>query len=187
MVGGAFSFGQLGARGGRTECPAITFARATLLVLASAFLALGVTLPLVRFERLWLFEDAPSLLGIVEDLWLGEERLLAAFVVLVSIVFPCAKLLLAQVTAIDRSAPPRWLAGLSKWSMTDVLLVALAIVAAKTSGLAEAVTEPGVWFYAGSAICAYAATALPTHARRARATADRADPSDGFGRPGEGA
>ena len=175
-----------GAREGGMESRSVTLARAALLVLASAFLALGVTLPLVRFERLWLFESTPSLLGIVADLWSGEERLLAAFVVLVSLVFPCVKLLLAQITAIDRSAPPRWLAGLSKWSMTDVLLVALAIVAAKTSGLAEAVTEPGVWFYGGSALCAYAATALPPQARRARATADRTSPSDGFGRPGAG-
>ena len=43
---------------------------------------------------------------------------------------------------------------LSRWSMMDVMLVAVVIVAAKTSGLASAFTQPGLWFYAASAIAA---------------------------------
>lgn len=43
---------------------------------------------------------------------------------------------------------------LSKWSMMDVLLVAIVIFAAKTSGLAEAFTQPGLWFYAASSMLA---------------------------------
>lgn len=134
---------------------------------ASAALALGLTLPFVTFERLWLFSDSPSLLRIVRDLAGGGELALALLVVLVSIVFPVAKLLLAHVVALGGATPPRWLAFLSRWSMTDVLLVALVILAAKTSGLAEAASQPGVWFYAGSAIAAYAATALPRADRAA--------------------
>ena len=38
--------------------------------------------------------------------------------------------------------------------MMDVMLVALVIVAAKTSGMASAFTQPGLWFYAASAIMA---------------------------------
>ncbi|MEO0329087.1 MAG: paraquat-inducible protein A, partial [Pseudomonadota bacterium] len=48
---------------------------------------------------------------------------------------------------------------LAKWSMLDVLLVALAIFAAKTSGLANAITQPGLWFFALSAITVALATA----------------------------
>jgi paraquat-inducible protein A len=48
---------------------------------------------------------------------------------------------------------------LSKWSMMDVLLVALVVFAAKTSGLAAAVSQPGVWFYALSTLLVAAASA----------------------------
>ncbi len=36
--------------------------------------------------------------------------------------------------------------------MLDVVLVALVIFAAKTSGLATAFTQPGLWFFAASAV-----------------------------------
>ncbi len=36
--------------------------------------------------------------------------------------------------------------------MMDVLLVAIVIFATKTSGLAQAFTQPGLWFYAGSSL-----------------------------------
>jgi len=49
---------------------------------------------------------------------------------------------------------------LAKWSMLDVLLVAIAIFAAKTSGLASAVSQPGLWFFAISTITISAATKL---------------------------
>jgi paraquat-inducible protein A len=42
----------------------------------------------------------------------------------------------------------------------DVLLVAIVIAAAKTSGLAEAFSQPGLWFYAGSTLAVSAAQAL---------------------------
>ena len=44
--------------------------------------------------------------------------------------------------------------------MMDVLLVALVVFAAKTSGFATAVAQPGVWFYAVSALAGAAAAGL---------------------------
>ena len=44
--------------------------------------------------------------------------------------------------------------------MMDVLLVALVIFAAKTSGLANAFAQPGLWFYATSAIAGAIAAGL---------------------------
>ena len=130
-----------------------------MLMAASMCFPLGLTLPLVRFERLWLFEDTPSLFGLVGGLWGEGELALAGLVALVSVAFPAAKLAVAHWIVVGAHAPPRWLAHLSKWSMTDVLLVAIAIVAAKSSGLASATTLPGVWFYLASAVLAFAATA----------------------------
>lgn len=130
-----------------------------LLVLSAFFLALGLVLPLVRFEKLYFFDDTPSLIDIVQSLWTQGNGALAILVGLFSVVFPIMKLF---GIALEATAPAaadgkaswaaRLLPILGKWSMMDVMLVALVIVAAKTSGMASAFTQPGLWFYAASAI-----------------------------------
>ena len=129
------------------------------LVLSAVFLALGLVLPLVRFEKLVFFNETPSLLGIVSSLWDEGNQMLAIIVALFSVVFPFAKLVgiafEATTPANGKAAGgmvARLLPILGKWSMMDVMLVALVIFAAKTSGMAEAFTQPGLWFYAGSAV-----------------------------------
>lgn len=130
-----------------------------LLILSTLSLAFGMVLPLVLFEKLYFFSETPSLLGIVAYLWTEENRALAAIVGLLSIVFPVVKLI---VIAFEATAPveggahehlfARLLPLLARWSMVDVMLVALVIFAAKTSGVAEAFTQPGLWFYTASAV-----------------------------------
>ncbi|MEE2997233.1 MAG: paraquat-inducible protein A, partial [Pseudomonadota bacterium] len=39
---------------------------------------------------------------------------------------------------------------LSRWSCADVLLVAMAVVVAKASGIADATMEIGLWFFAAT-------------------------------------
>ena len=85
--------------------------------------------------------------------------MLAIVVTLFSVVFPLAKLVgiaFEATAAADGKAAgglvARLLPILGKWSMMDVMLVAIVIFAAKTSGMAEAFTQPGLWFYAGSAV-----------------------------------
>lgn len=134
------------------------WSRALLLVLGPAFLALGVTLPLMRFESFYFLKSDASLVDIVVALWTGGDIVLAALVALVSVVFPIAKLLL--VTAENLSAKAdladgwigRVVPHLSRWSMMDVLLVAIVIFATKTSGFVQAFTQPGLWFYAASSL-----------------------------------
>ena len=129
----------------------------TLFVLAPLLFALGVTLPLVRFEKLYFFEDNPSLLGIVASLMENEDYALAILVGLFSIVFPLAKMVVIAAEALDGARTTggwfvRLVPFLTKWSMMDVMLVAIVIAAAKTSGLASAFTEAGLWCYAGAAL-----------------------------------
>lgn len=140
---------------------------ALLLALSAFCLALGVTQPLLRFERLIFFDSTPSLAQIVRELWTSGDALLAAAVSLFSIFLPAAKILAAQAVLAnsdgDRATHIRMhrlLSAVSKWSMMDVLLVALVIFAAKTSGLANAFTQPGLWFYAASVGATAIATVL---------------------------
>lgn len=146
---------------------------ALALVLAPLFFGLGIVLPLMRFETLYFFDQSPSLLGVIATLWTGGDPVLAVVVGLVSVVFPVVKLVVIAIEALglsrNRGLATRLLPHLSRWSLMDVVLVALVIVAAKTGGLAEAFSQPGLWFYAGSALMAALAHGL----------AGRADPPPG--------
>lgn len=133
--------------------------KAILLIAAPFCLAMGLVLPLVRFDRLYFFSDTPSLLAIIGSLWQSGNGLLAGVVALVSIGLPVLKLVSLAVEAIGRDRHggggaffERVLPQLSRWAMMDVLLVAIVIAAAKSSGLASAFTQAGLWFYASSTI-----------------------------------
>ncbi len=128
--------------------------RPLLLLMAAVFLVLGLFLPIIRFERLYFFSDAPSLVGLVSGLFLEGNVALSLLVGLFSIVFPVAKLVGLAVQLSGKAAEAglfrRAMPHLSKWSMMDVMLVAIVVFAAKSSGLATAMTQPGLWFYAAS-------------------------------------
>jgi paraquat-inducible protein A len=121
-------------------------------------LSLGVMLPVMRLDQFYFFSDEPSLLQLIGGLWADGSLGLAIAVAVLSVVLPAAKLIalgaeLAGAGAqsgIFRRAMPH----LSRWSMMDVMLVAIVIFAAKTSGLATVITLPGFWCYTASAIIA---------------------------------
>ena len=132
--------------------------RPALLLISSLSFGLGISLPLMRFEKLWLFSETPSLLSIIHDLWTKGESLLAAIIVLFSIILPVLKLSTAFHAVFQNRPVSGWASALAKWSMLDVLLVAIVVFAAKTSGLAEAITQPGLWFFTLSAVTVGLAT-----------------------------
>lgn len=134
-----------------------------ILSLAATFcFALGITLPLVEVQRLYFLSDRPSLVDIVTELWAEGEILLSLVIALFSLLFPAAKLVAMQLAALGAELPrgAAWLKLVSRWSMLDVLLVALVIFAAKTSGLATAIGLPGLWFFAASVLLTAAASAV---------------------------
>lgn len=135
-----------------------------ILFFATFSFALGITLPLVRVEVMLVFSEEPSLVGMIAGLWSASDWLLAIIVALFSVLFPTAKLMLLYVAAYAGSTSmkklPGWFQALAKWSMLDVLLVAIVVFAAKTSGFAKAFTQPGLWFFAASVLMTAAASAL---------------------------
>ncbi len=139
---------------------------AALLLIAAICFGLGITLPIIHVEKLYFFKDTPSLIDIVLDMWTAGNWLIVIAVVGFSILFPFMKLAIVFTTAIApeaklaQSPVTRFAGTLSKWSMMDVLLVAIVIFAAKTSGLANALAQSGLWFYAASAISGAIAAGL---------------------------
>ncbi|MGI9402299.1 MAG: paraquat-inducible protein A [Rhizobiaceae bacterium] len=133
--------------------------RPALLLVASISFGLGISLPLIRLDKFYFFSDTPSLVELVYGLWQSGDIGLGIIVGLFSLVFPVVKLFTVYEAAYGSGNFPAWASVLAKWSMMDVLLVAIIVFAAKTSGFATAVSQPGIWFYALSTLSAAAATA----------------------------
>ena len=126
--------------------------RSLFLLIASISFGLGISLPLVRLEKLYFFTETPSLINVISGLWQEGSIALSAIIVLFSIIFPTVKLYTAFYAMLHERALPGWVTMLGKWSLMDVLLVAILIFAAKTSGFASAFAQPGIWFYMASTI-----------------------------------
>lgn len=138
-----------------------------ILFAATFCFAFGISLPLIQVDRLFVFTDEPSLVGIVTGLWNTGDMPLAAVIGLFSLFFPALKLVLlhcAAYAAGHSARIPAWFRALANWSMLDVVLVALVVFAAKTSGVATAFTKPGLWFFAASVLLTAAASALAKRA-----------------------
>jgi paraquat-inducible protein A len=135
---------------------------ALLLPVATFSFALGITLPLMSLEKLYFLEERPSLLDVVQGLWVEDDVALAVIIVLFSIIFPATKVVLTHIAAVTggRTRSLALLSAVSKWSMLDVMLVALVLFAAKTSGLATGSILPGLWFYAGATLATALTAAL---------------------------
>lgn len=134
-----------------------------ILFAATFCFACGTLLPLIQVDRLFLFTDEPSLIGIVSGLWNEGDFLLSWVIALFSLGFPAIKLILLHITAYSPERAthiPGWFRALANWSMLDVILVALVIFAAKTSGVATAFTRPGLWFFAASVLLTATASAM---------------------------
>jgi paraquat-inducible protein A len=134
-----------------------------LLLGASLSFALGVTQPLMEIDRLYFFTATPSLIEITTGLWTHGDHSISGITALFSLIFPLAKLAILHLAAYPSAAGalsvPSWFKSLARWSMLDVLVVALVIFAAKTSGLASAAAKPGLWFFALSVVLTAMASA----------------------------
>ena len=99
-----------------------------------------------------------SIATIIYALYDSDEYFLCAVVFAVSIFFPFLKLfyLLTLVTSPDLSPEFRrrsfsTMEWLGRYSMTDVMVLALMIFYVNSSGYTEAIVMPGVYFFAASA------------------------------------
>jgi uncharacterized paraquat-inducible protein A len=122
------------------------------LILALAALPLAWTQPLFRTELLYVFGDEVSVLGAVRSL-AATDWALCAVVVVFGIVAPVAKilgLLHAWYGLPPERAAPRiaLVARLGKFSMLDIMLVAVSIVALKGIGLGSVAVAWGLYLYA---------------------------------------
>jgi paraquat-inducible protein A len=161
-----------------------------LIILATVFFALGVILPVIRFTTVYVWTNEHSIATIIWALYESDEYFLCTVVFAVSIFFPFLKLfyLLTLVTSPDLSPEFRrrsfsTMEWLGRYSMTDVMVLALMIFYVNSSGYTEAAVMPGVYFFAASAIItmlAYGwANTVPSRQAPVRTAADAAPPLAG--------
>jgi paraquat-inducible protein A len=147
-----------------------SFLLGVLIVAASVCLVLGLTLPIVRLTRFYVWTDVHSMISIVAALYNAQEIFLAGVICLFSVIFPFAKLiyLLAlysarQLNSHSQTRFLRRIAWLGKWSMLDVLVLALVIFYAKSTNLADAMSMPGIYMFAAAVMLTMAAYSIVEH------------------------
>ena len=128
-------------------------------VLAGVLLVLGWTLPIMTISKLVFFAERISILDGIAVLWREDQMFLCLVVALFSIVFPALKMLAALWlwyavdlesdilhTSLDR------LELLGRWSMLDVFLVALTVVAIQVSLIGEVTTHAGLYVFTAAVV-----------------------------------
>ncbi len=147
-----------------------TFLVGALIIGATTCLVLGLTMPVIELTYFYVWSDTHSFISIVRALLAEQEIFLAGILVVFSMFFPAIKLvyLLVAYTTMATGGDARnralnRMAWLGKWSMLDVLVLALVIFYVKSGALTEAAALPGVYFFAGAVLMTMIAYALVEH------------------------
>jgi paraquat-inducible protein A len=141
-----------------------------MIIGATASLILGLTMPVVELTHFYVWSETHSFISIVGSLYAERELFLASVLVIFSMLFPVIKLAYLLVAYANmaggrggcRNVLNR-MSWLGKWSMLDVLVLALVIFYIKASALAEATTLPGIYFFSGAVLMTMMAYALVEH------------------------
>jgi len=130
------------------------------------FIALtaGLLLPALRVTELRLFDTVYSVLGGLDALRQAGDWPLLILIFAFSVVLPYAKLaLLAWVWRRGRPSGSRkaldLVEALGRWSLLDVLVVALAVVTLQGNFFVRTRLEPGLYLFAAAALLSMALSA----------------------------
>ena len=126
---------------------------AATAVAALVLLPAAVLLPILEIEQLG-HHHRSSIFGGIVDLYQTGSVLVATVILLFSIVLPLLKILallelswLCSMQQRHRAWTYRWMEQIGKWSMMDVMLLALLVMMIKLSGVVQ--------FHFGPALIAF--------------------------------
>ncbi len=160
-------------------------------ILAAILLVAGWLLPIMTVERLLFLSREISILQGVAELWSEDEAFLAIVIGGFSVLLPAVKLTLALYLWFHAEAGSQQLrralsllelAG--RWSMLDVFVVALLVVASRTSLFDDVTVHPGVYVFTAAIVLSLVVVQrMAVLARRAvdpdAGQEDRSEPSEG--------
>lgn len=126
---------------------------AAAAVAAMVLFPAAILLPILEIEQLG-HHHRSSILGGIIDLYQAGSTLVATVILLFSIVLPLLKILalielswLCSMQQRHRAWTYRWMEQIGKWSMMDVMLLALLVMMIKLSGVVQ--------FHFGPALIAF--------------------------------
>ena len=135
------------------------FLLSTCIIAASVCLALGISLPIIRLTKFFIFKTDHSLISTVWVLIHDGQMFLGGTVLIFSIALPIMKLLyLLLISTLPAAELTRQryrlraLEWLGKWSMHDVLVLALTIFFIKSQGVYDAASLTGVYFFTAAVV-----------------------------------
>jgi len=130
-----------------------------LLLVALGLLFWGLTLPLLKVSKFWVFGDTISIVSAIKTLYGAGEIFLATVLLVFSIVFPAGKNLAMLAVLIKGARVGRIsrrllqvVAVLGKWSMLDVFIVAILVASVKLGIQAHANVLSALYFFAASVL-----------------------------------
>jgi len=140
------------------------------LVLASlALLGMGAVAPLLTTERFYFFSNTFSLISGLQQLVTNEQLLIAAVIGLFSLCLPVIKGAVIWIAASPdaQRGPLLSLADrFGKWSMLEVFVAALLIIALKLGPVVDATLHFGAWLLAASVLLSGIASQFLAHEPR---------------------
>jgi paraquat-inducible protein A len=126
-----------------------------ILVATAIFLALGLVSPIITLEKFLLIENTFSVLGGVLELLREGQYFLFILIAGFSVVLPALKIgVLYQLLSSKARSSERmdkylhWMHLYGKWSMLDVFIVAILVVAVKLGAIASVEMRYGLYFFA---------------------------------------
>lgn len=137
-----------------------------MIVVAVLLFGTGIFFPFFHVTKFWVFNSGVSVVGGIFTLFQEGEFFLFTVLTLFTLVFPTAKLGLLALIWLEREhdlARMRrlhsWVESLGKWSMLDVFVVAILIVAMKSAAVAEIHLGSGLYLFTFSVVITQFASA----------------------------
>ncbi len=130
-----------------------------VLFAAAGLLVTGWVVPIMTVRRLLFFEDLISVIQAMEGLMARGQYMLFVIILLFSMLFPLAKILISYSLWRSRDARTEKFERrlgraemLGRWSMLDVFLMAIAVAAVNFSLIADVELHPGLYALAGGVV-----------------------------------
>ena len=137
-----------------------------LVVASLALLVAGAVTPLLTTERFYFFSNTFSLASGLRQLVANDQFLIAAVIALFSLCVPVVKAAVIWVAASPNAPRSAWLViaeRFGKWSMLEVFVAALVIVALKLGPVVDATLHYAAYLLAASVLLAGLASQILAH------------------------
>lgn len=131
-----------------------------------ALLVAGAVAPLLTTERFYFFSNTFSLVAGLRQLIINDQFLIAGLIALFSLCVPVIKAVVIYFAASPGASRGRLLAlaeRFGKWSMLEVFIAALLIIALKLGPVVNATLHYGVWLLAASVLLSGIASQFLAH------------------------